>query len=216
MKHTRRQMIGGLALAALAAPFRRMGAAESVPESKVVLLTGRRLGLTAARVINTAQIVHQKQLGRFGTFADLSQPAVREAYVRLYAPEIVQKVRFRQDDVVDGFRAVLHLSGGGRNYRLFIIELAASEGRSFAYLTDDTGVVQEGSVRANNTRLIRWTSSGSPLTNRRNPPQKVECRLRAWHSSGSLCQLSTLLPTSVETVASASAGLQANVVVPAA
>jgi hypothetical protein len=171
-KHTRRQVISsGVILAALA-PFRSLtgrayGASEREP------LDAHRVGLSAARVMNTAETIYRKQTGRFATLEELNDPAFRDTYGRVYPSDLVRTVQFGATDIVPGFRAVLELSNDCTAYKALIVERLVTNGQSFAYSTDESGVISVGTVSVASGGLQLRTFVGEPTSKSQTKHAKI-------------------------------------------
>jgi hypothetical protein len=166
-KHTRRQWLGGMLLLTITAPFRNLYAAQTPGEKE----DARRIGLSAARIINTAQSAFSKRNGRFGSLDEIAASPVVEELSKVYDAAVFKQIRFASD-VAPNFRAVLNLSDDRKAYTLIVAENKVSDGRAFAYRTDQKGVILVGSVASTGKRMDLESFVGEPLKRPGRAPKR--------------------------------------------
>ena len=172
-KHTRRQWIGGVTMAALVAPFEKLIPSGTPTVRPIAQVTdGHHLALGAARVINNAQLVHNRFVGGYASLDDLASRRVRDLYREKRESDALDQLELTSEDIVPGFRASLELTPDRQSYSLLIIEKTANDGRAFAYATDASGVIRQGTVSVGTEVSVSNTFAGSPIP--KPSPQQPE------------------------------------------
>jgi hypothetical protein len=144
-KPSRRQVLSGLAITVLAAPFRNFFVGN-VAAAQDPAADATAEALRAVRFINTAQALSVHTTGAFGTLTDLNSPQMRSIYEQRYERSRLEGIRLLGDEIVPGFTAALEVTSDRHAYRLVVVERAAKNGVHFAYASDETGVIRVGTV----------------------------------------------------------------------
>jgi hypothetical protein len=117
----------------------RVRSQQSDPAAKA----GRTTAVNLVRLINTAEVEPQSQLGRYVSFAELVRSGALKRAAQHFPQLDFDRMNLQSErDVLPGWELRLVVAGDGHSYKLSLIE---REGRCrLGFFSDEVGIIYHG------------------------------------------------------------------------